>query len=595
MPDEDVTLLVTTRPKGTQTYAIRVVNGQFYEIFAPESAQCDQTVQVTVAVNQTFFRIDALLFNDQPCTYLSDDGVEYLYQFDMPAEEVTLTATVEEDLHLITKSEGEHTSLIILNCLYNQGTPEQVIQASQFTIVRFLFDADLGYDARCDVRAQSGDEVPYAFVPDDDEYGPCWHVVMPDEPITIETTATEKTVYEGKDFVGSYRGFELHTPDRAVMTGAAPSLTMELKANASFTVASTDRNAFDFDGMYVYDEAADNFTYERESCKKTYGVSGRRLNGEMFLQTNNLLEDRPDNNRHYFTSKEDFVYVCASPDEYDRRFLLEIRKGAASEYYYVDLLSYTWNRVEATFGEGTSIGGTCSALITLDGTPLFRYTLAQGSAPVFTYKGKEAGTYRIQSGSGPDLILDGFGTAIVGDTSGSYTVDKGIVSFTADGKTVKYLIDPLALTYYEVQSDEAWDGAAHLYAESEYGYNSEVSSSEWIKGWVNVYLDSDFQGNAKPRYALIKMSLPDMFGRKFDIISDCVPYIYDPQAGTLVLSQVVQGRTDGWGQERRDINFTVTPDKTLVFTTEKVASLTTPNKYIYTLDLELTRAPEPEQ
>ena len=105
-------------------------------------------------------------------------------------------------------------------------------------------------------------------------------------------------------------------------------------------------------------------------------------------------------------------------------------------------------------------------------------------------------------------------------------------------------------------------------------------------------MDIDYSGNPKPRYALIKMLLPDWIGRQFEIISDCVPYIYDPVAGTLVLSQVLQGKPDGWGSLYLDIAFTVTEGKTLVFTTEKVVSLATPKKYIQTLGLELTLAPE---
>lgn len=593
MPDRAVTLVVNTRTQEPGTYAITVTNGQFHEIFAPERAESGQTVAVTVAVNQTFFKIGSLLYNDQPCTYLSDDGVEYKYEFTMPAREVHLTATVDEDLHLITPIQGEHTSLIILNCHYNFGTPDHLIQCSQFGIVRVLYEADLGYEAQCAARAESGQTLEMIYNPTDADYGPCWWIEMPDEPITIETTATEKELYAGKDFVGTYLGFELYTPESRLVSGTAPALTMELRANTAFTVISTDRNAFDFDGIYTYDEAADEFTYVREYCKKIYAVSGRRVNGEMFIQTNNLLEDRPDNNRYYFTGEGSYAYTCAS-DSFNKKFLLEIRRNATATYYYVDLLSYTWNQVDASFDDGSTIAETCSALISLDGTPLFRYTLHEGETPLFTLKGKEAGTYRLLSGTGPDLTLDGFGGASVGEQTGTYTIENGIVDFNAVEKQAKYLIDPIHMTYYEVASDQAWDGPTHLYAESAYGYNSSVSS-DWIKGWVYLDMDCDIQGNPKPRYARIKLKLPDMFGRQLDIVSDAVPYIYDPQSGTLVLSQVAQGRTDGWGQVRRDIAFTVTEQKTVVFTTEKVASMSSPNQYIYTLGLELSPAPDPAQ
>ena len=593
MPDEDVTLVVSTRPKTPSTYSIAVVNDKNFEIDAPESAKSGETVQVTITVAETFFKVGSVRYNDRPCTYLSDEGAEYFYEFTMPAQDVTLTATVEEDLHPITPIEGEHTTLAILNCHYNYGTPDHVIQASQYTLVRFRYEVDLGYDIRYVARGESGQEIEIGYNPKDESYGACWFVQMPDEPLTIETVATEKTVYDGKDFVGIYNGIEFFTSGTGLVSGAAPTLAMDLKANASFTVTSTDRNAFDFDGNYTYDEAADKFDCIRETCKKTYGILGWRIGGDMFIRTNNLLEDKPDHNRYYFTARGAYEYTCAASDSYDQRFLLEIRRGADRTYYYVDMLSYTWDRVDVAFDDGSSIGDRCSALVSRDGTPLFRYVLGtDATAPEFRFKGNEAGSYRLQEGSGPDLTLDGFGGASVGDTPGSYTIEKGIVNFTTDEKTTKYLIDTENYTYYEVQSDEAWDGTMHFYAESDYGYNSDVSSTEWVKGWVYLDMDIDYSGNPKPRYALIKMLLPDWIGRQFEIISDCVPYIYDPVAGTLVLSQVLQGKPDGWGSLYLDIAFTVTEGKTLVFTTEKVVSLATPKKYIQTLGLELTLAPE---
>lgn len=594
MPDEAVTLIVTTRPSGPGIYPITVTNGELHEIFAPESAESGQTVAVTVAVNQTFFRIGSLCYNDQPCTYLSDDGVEYEYEFTMPACAVRLTARVDEDLHLITPIQGEHTRLNILNCHYNYGTPDHIIQCSQFGIVRVRYEADLGYEAQCVARTESGQALEMIHNPADADYGPCWWIEMPDEPIQIETTATEQNLYEGRNFVGQYLGFELHTSDNVLVTGVAPTLEMHLKANASFAITSTDRNAFDFDGMYVYDEVDGGFTSERETCKKTYAASGRNLNGEMFIQINNLIEDKPDHNRYYFTSKEPYEYTCASPDNYNRKFLLEIRKGADVTHYYVDLLAYTWNKVEAAYDRGTTIAQSCSALILSDDIPLFRYTLEDGDTPRFTFKGKEAGTYRDKDGTGSDLVLDGFGGARMDDLSGSYTIENGVVDFAAAEQEAKYLIDPVAMTYYEVASDKAWDGPAHLYARSEYGYNSDVSPG-WIEGTVSLDMDCDIQGNDKPRYARIKMELPNFFGMMFNIVYDAVPYIYDPDAGTLVLSQVIQGKPDGWGQIRGDIAFRVTERKTLVFTTERVTSMTSPNQYIQTLDLELTTAPQPEQ
>ena len=182
MPDEDVTLVVSTRPKTPSTYSIAVVNDKNFEIDAPESAKSGETVQVTITVAETFFKVGSVRYNDRPCTYLSDEGAEYFYEFTMPAQDVTLTATVEEDLHPITPIEGEHTTLAILNCHYNYGTPDHVIQASQYTLVRFRYEVDLGYDIRCVARGESGQEIEIGYNPKDESYGACWFCLLYTSP-----------------------------------------------------------------------------------------------------------------------------------------------------------------------------------------------------------------------------------------------------------------------------------------------------------------------------------------------------------------------------------------------------------------------------
>ncbi len=593
MPDEDVALAVETEPIEPEYHSITIVPDDYCKIEAADKAKTGETVKVTVTVFDGMFKVVSVAYNDNQCTYVSENGAEYVYEFTMPGEDVTLKAEIDLDLHVVTREQGEHTALAVINCIYNQGTPEEVVQAYIGQLVRYTVSVDIGYELAHRVVSESGEEITPHYAPNDPEYGPCWQAQMPDEPITIRTAATEKTDYAGKYFTGAYTGIEFSTPASRIISGSDRPLLMTLKENTAFEVISTDVNSYDFDGCYVYDEASDSFTYIRETCNKTYGLKGIHMDGDMFIEIPNIIDNKPDYSRYYYTSKTGFDYTCAA-DEYNQKFLLEITKGGVKSYYYAEPQYRKFDRAEVRFDAGSSLSGPSSALVSVGGTPLLRYTLeSAGGSPVFAYKGKEAGIYAPQSGYGPSLTLDGFGRGTVGDTEGTYSVLGGIVTFTADGGTTKYLIDPVNLTYYEVKSDAPWDGASHYYGESEYGYNSDVSSSEWVKGWVHVYMDKDAMGNDKPRYASIKMYLPDRFGRQESIISDYVPYIYDPAAGTLVLSQVVQGKGDGWGQERRDISFTVSDDgRTMTFVTDYVYSLGTPNKYIYTLGLALAPTEE---
>lgn len=511
----------------------------------------------------------------------------------MPEADVVLTAQLAEDLHPITSLQGEHTSLAILNCLYNQGTPDEIVQASAFTLVRYAAQADNGYDIEHFVRTEGGERVEVEWKPDDEEYGPCWRVLMPDEPITIETRATEKGTYAGKEFVGAYRGFEIGTEPRLISGDALP-MNMTIEANTVFRVETDDAHAFAFGGCYVYDEATRQFAFERDKCKDTYAVSGLFFDERAIVQVEDVVYGISRPTYLYFAGKADYTYACAC-DEYAYRYLVEIASGTEKAYYYFERgYHYDIRRAEAVFDEGTTIAEPSSALVSVDGTPLLRYRLdAPGADPVFVKKGPEAGTYASDDGAGPSLTLDGFGNAVLGTATGTYTVENGIVDFTADdGSTAKYVIDTDALTYTVTQSVEAWDGEAHLYAESDYGYNSSVSK-DWIKGEVWLDMDCDLAGNAKAGYAALKMYVPNDFFGKETVVSDCVPYVYDKAAGTLVLSQVAQGKGDGWGQVRRDVAFTVTERKTPVFTTEYIYSMGSPNRFIYVSGLELLPVAEP--
>lgn len=593
MPAAAVTLTAQMEkrtPVEPETYSITVIPNEYCEVEVAESAKAGESVGMKISLLDPSMRIASVVCNDVPCTLVSQSELVYDYSFTMPEAAATVQIGMDIDFHLITPQQGEHTTLAILNCHYNYGTPEHIIQAFMGQFVRYTVTAEIGYELKQSVRGESGADIPFHWKENDAEYGACWRFLMPDEPVTVIAEAVEKSLYDGKPFVGDYKGYELFTPDNRLIAIATPTTEFSLKANTVFTMKSDDRNAFDFDGCYLFDEAAGTFAYDRETCHKTYGAQGDLLEeGDLAVKVRNIVDDKPDNNRYYIVSKTECPVVCAS-DEYHVKYLTELDKGGTKVYYYTEY--GTTSKVDLAFDAGTSIGEASSALVRRDGEILFRYTLdAAGGTPVFRYLGREAGTYTLADA--PDLVLDGFGGATVGDRTGTYTIEGGIATFTSGETVTKYLIDPINKTYYEVKSDVAWDGTAtHFYGKGAYGYNSSVSSS-WVECDATLDLDRDMNGQVKERYASIRMTVPnDFFGRDM-IVSDCVPYIYDPATGSLILPQVLQGKKGAWGQERRDIELRVSEDKqTITFVTEYIYSLTSPNKYVYTTDIEMTEPAE---
>lgn len=589
MPDKDVALAAATRPAQTISYPIHVAQSELFEVEAPEQARSGESVAVKVTVSDITYKVGSVHFNDQPCTYISNVGAEFLYRFEMPDEEVTLTVQLTEDYHPITPVQGEHSTLAILNCHYNYGTPEHIIQATALEPVYYTVEAEIGYDLSHYALTQSGTHITPSLgnYPD---YGACWMVEMPDEPLSVVSQATEKTTYAGRDFLGRYSGYQIDRSPSRVTSSSAASLSMTLEANTVFRVASTDSHAFDFDGCYAFDESAQRFDFLTDYCKKTYGVSGNVVDECALVWVMDAVKGLSAPTYLYFTGKTDFGYTCAS-DLTASKYLLELTRGAEKTYYFVDTAIWSVKRAEVQFDDGVSIASPCSALVSVEGSPLYRYTLQADQIPHFQPKGREAGTYTCRDGSGPELILDGFGKGSIGAAEGTYTVDQGIVLFTTGNQTTTYLINSDNYTYTKAESDDDWNGPSHYFAESNFAFSSEFSPT-WATGHVRILMDRDWSGD-KPGYAHITLSVPDRFGRQTNIVEDAGPYVYDASKGTLVVSRILQGIVEGdsFRQGRADIAFTVSTDKqSLTCTSEYVYSMGTPEKYIYTKDLVLPAA-----
>lgn len=567
--EKSVDYITFDKPDGaTQAdYAITASANYYCTVNCPKRAEAGQTVIFSVTVASQVLRPSGVTANGTACKSVHDDGLTWYYEFEMPAEDVTLSVETEADRHDIAVSPGQGTTITMLNCSDDWDKPEAERKFNEVMggYVKFLWEASLGYDATLSVTTESGEAVEYSYVEDDESFGACWQFVMPDEAVTIKTVGTEKTDYAGKPFVGTYKGYALTVGDGHVVSSSAPVFTVTLNANTSFTAQSTDANGFDFDGCYKFDESKNTFAYLADYSsdaygEKDYGVSGTWFEGgDALAFVSDLQEDKPDNVRYYFVSTADFASVVASSDSYGSRFLVEMQKGTASSWYYFDKLNSTTQPVRLAFLSGSSIAGASSAMVyATDGTPLFRYTRQTAtSEPQFTLKGSEAGTYTSAT-TGSTLTLDGFGSATYGYVSGTYTIDKQVVKFTSsiDGTTTTFVIDTTTMTYTTSASAE-WDGAENFFASVTGQFDGSSST-----GYIVIQLNHNAAGNESKGNAKFQVTLtdPNMYTTK-EIISSTAAYVYDASASTLTFTGILVGTEDGRSTERTSVTFSVSTDK----------------------------------
>lgn len=569
-PVADVEYITFEKPSNAVAteFAINAEDGLYYTVNCPDKAKAGREVIFAIDILSATMRVDSVKFNGKDCEYITDDGTTWYYKFKMPSNDVTLTITTGIDWHNIFPVQGEHTTLTMLNSSddWDKDPAEQKFTNIMGKLVKFMWDIDLGYEGTLKITTKSGEEVEYFYVEDDLDFGTCWECVMPDEDITIETTATEKTDYQGKSFVGEYKGYALTVADGGVSVSATPSFTLSLKANTAFTATSTDANAYDFDGCYTFDETKHTFVYDAEKAadmwgKKDNGLGGKWFSGgDAWVYVLDLNEDKPENTRYYFVSTDDFSSSIASGDTYGSRFLIELQRGSGKTWYYFDKLAGTVERVTLSFASGASIADASSALVYDEsGAPLFRYTRTTATSfPTFTMKGNEAGTYTAESGSGNQLTLDGFGNATFGTVSGTYTISSSIVTFVskADGSQTTFLIDTTAKTY-TISGSATWDGAESFAAMVTGTYDGNNASS----GMVAITLNHDYAGNEAEGKAKVQATLTNSYYQTTEIIASTATYVYDASAQTLTFSGILVGTADGKSSERTSFVFDVAADK----------------------------------
>lgn len=475
----------------------------------------------------------------------------------------------------ITLKQGDNTTLIMYNSSddWDKEPEDRKFDNYPGKLVKFMWYADYGYVGGLKITTASGADVPFEYVTDDEEFGTCWLCAMPEEPITIETIGTEKTTYASREFTGDYKGYPITVGGNGLTALSDPTFSLQLSGNTSFHATVSGEKTFA--GCYIFDDDRNTFTYDDDYSadvygKKTYGVSGTWFEGgDALVIVNNLTDDRPDNNRYYFVSQSDFTYVMASSDAYASRNLIEKRGNGATSWYYYNKLDGTIEPVDVAFSVGSSIANAEDALVSdKEGTPLFRYShRSPDSFPVFTMKGKEAGTYTPESGTGDYLVVDGFGSATYGDMKGTYTVANGVLTFTSQtGVETTFLINTTAHTYSVAVSEE-WDGPESFASAITGNYDSNTSSN----GMFAITLNHDYAGNVEEGTVKVQVTLTSDWYESKDIIANTASYTYDASAHQLTISGLLVGTANGRGSERINITFDVSADKqTLTCNEDKV-------------------------
>lgn len=553
-----------------ETYPINCLSDRYAVLSAPESAVAGQTVTAYARVNSPKYRVDGLKVNGQDARYVSDDGLTWRYSFTMPAEEANLELVTNLDRHTITPVADKHAYLTMLNCCDDWSVPEDQRKFNEMLegVVKFYWGADDGYIAHIKATSESGEDLEVQYTDKDPDLGKCYFVIMPDEPITIHVTATERTAYKGQPFTGDYTGYAIAPNAQHLVKSAQPTLTLHLDGNTAYTLATTDDNQLTAHGTYTYNEKTQRFAYvqpdtDQKYGNKGYGVNGFWLgNGDAFVNISNLDNDKPDNERLYFASQRPFSYACATTDDYGMHYLIELtREGEAKAWYYIDTQTRGVRPVTLQFTKGTSIGEACQALaLDADGQILFSYTLTSADAtPAFKQRGSEAGTYTLEGGSSSDrqLTLDGFGGATYGQQSGSYTLSNSLVAFTGnDGSKTSFKINSENHTYTLVASAQ-WDGPKQFMGMT----NDARYNDQPTMGTLTIVLDSNAAGKEAPGKAKVQVVLIDNEYQQQETNSSTCSYSYDASQQTLLISGLLVGKADGTGSERIDLLLNVSADK----------------------------------
>ena len=599
MPKKNVELTVES------SSTVTVVESCYFKSETDKKiAQAGDLVTVVFYVNNIEDMIASATVNGTiKCKLEKIDLGEYTYSFTMPEGPAVVEAQLASEYHIIEREWDEHCRINMLDCINNQGTPEEFCSQKEEGIVHFIYRWDLGYDVICTVTGmETGkdytDEVFWSLASDNHLYQDCWAFYMPDEPVLIKAVSTERNAYEGTDFVGEYAGYWITDGENLIYSSSEPTMNLELRKSGAFFVNTTDANAYEFSGIYTVTDG--QLASDREVARGDFALRGKILeDGYAFAIVDNILHDNVDNRRFYLVGKDNFDFVCAS-DKYATRFLLEANEGGQKSWYFIERDNQSIKKAIVSFTSGSSIGETCEAMVTVEGgiafnrTEVFKYTYQNGGTPVFTYIGKEAGTYT--SAKGETLVLDGFGNGSYNGVEGTYTLADGIVTFTdKNGKETKMNTDVNNKTFTVVT--DASEGTLSSFADYYYTSTAKISVDGNVSqtGIVEFKINSDFSGKYKEGYALIGVFYIDT-GKQVEMTKTSRAYSIDEANRTITISGVLQGciKSDGyWGTERKDVVLKYSEDfKTLTIVNDKITATSSP--YIYCIGGEDSLIPAAE-
>ena len=584
MPKKDVEITVNS------SSTVTVVPSSYFEALVDKPvAEAGDLVQVVFGVYNIEDVIKYATVNGTSAKVETLDMGVYGCSFTMPEGPAVVEAYLAEDYYVIEREWDANSAVWMLDCINNQGTPEEFCSQKEGFTVHFLYKGDLGFDVVCtvtgtDTGTDYTSEVFWSLAADNHLYQDCWAFLMPDEPVVIKAVSTERNIYEGADFVGDYTGYWVTGGDNLIYSSSQPAMNLQLKKSGAFYANTTDANAYNFAGIYTVTDG--QIASDREVAVGDFALRGNVLgDGYAFAIIDNILHDNVDNRRFYLVGKDNFDFVCAS-DKYATRFLLEANEGGQKSWFFIERDNQSIKKAIVSFTSGSSIGETCEAMVTVEGgiafnrTEVFKYAYQNGGTPVFTYIGKEAGTYT--SAKGETLVLDGFGNATYNGTEGTYTIESGVVTFTdKDGKQTKMTTDSNAKTFTVVKeaSEDTLKALAGAYTTTtaKISVNGNVSET----GTILVAFDRNYYGEYYKGYAQLKITYVNT-GSICEIVGDTKKYVVDEEARTVTFPGVVQG--DGVNSNKtikKDIVFKISDDfKTLTLVNEFVYSSQT-NVFCY--------------
>ena len=451
----------------------------------------------------------------------------------------------------VQRQHGENAEVVMLNCINNNFVDGYAItdqRGTNWTGQRygergfFLIDSPKGFDNTFTITGlDTGRRYNATWLLQNDTENPCgqscWAFTMPKEPIRIVASATEETIYEGYDWLGTYSGFPLFPADNLSYTPKVPTVELTLKGNATYLFAGSVPESISAYGEYTYDfdrntmkyvpkpddadltapTGQDEYAATVQFVATPFSTDAEQAPLDLGLvRTNNLTHDTPDNNRRFIVfrgANTDVHYTCAAKDDYNGRatqYLVELTKGSEKAWMHFTDYGAHYNFATLDFSEGTTIADACTAVVSIDGEKQFKFTAeADGKNPQFLPLD-------------PDPTPDGPGEPA--DWTGPKT--------------------------YTAKATGTLDGAS-------------ASAN------VTVLLDQNYNGSSNPGHAVLRANV----GGK-ELVGSGGDFKYYPADKSIVIYHVLMGNDLGWQTDYYDVTLRLSDDL-------QTLTIDTPDGYLY--------------